>query len=63
MAKKEKLIKRIKTKPKNFTYDEVEYLLLSLGVKKAKPGKTGGSRVRFAFLHFIKRLRVAPNYG
>ena len=49
MGKKEKLIKRIKARPRDFTYDEAEALLLALGLKKPKAGKTGGSRVRFMF--------------
>ena len=49
MGKKEKLIKRIKGRPKDFTYDEVESLLLSLGLRMPKSGKTSGSRVRFVF--------------
>ena len=49
MGKKEKLIKRIKAKPKDFTYDEAEALLFSLGFRKPKTGKTSGSRVRFMY--------------
>ena len=47
MSKKEKLIKRIKARPKDFTYDEAEALLFSLGMRKPKTGRTSGSRVRF----------------
>ena len=47
MGKKEKLIKRIKSKPKDFTFDEAESLLLSLGMKKSNKGKTSGSRVEY----------------
>ena len=46
MGKKEKLIKRIKARPKDFSYEETETLLLSLGLKKPRTGKTSGSRVR-----------------
>jgi len=49
MGKKEKLIKRIKAKPKDFSYDDAEALLLTLGLKKSKAGKTGGSRIRFMY--------------
>jgi hypothetical protein len=48
MSKKEKLIERLKSKPKNFTFDEMEALLFSLGFIKCKGGKTGGSRVKYA---------------
>ena len=49
MSKKEKLIKRLKSKPTDFTYDDAESLLLSLGFAKFKAGKTGGSRVKFMY--------------
>ena len=57
MGKKEKLIKRLKSKPKDFTFDEMEALLVSLGFVRCKTGKTGGSRVKYlregvpVFLH------------
>jgi len=53
MSKKEKLIARLKSKPRDFTFDEAETLLLSLGFVKSNKGKTSGSQVRF------KRGRIA----
>jgi hypothetical protein len=47
MSRKDKLIARLKGKPKDFTWDELARLLRSLGYEEAKPGKTGGSRRRF----------------
>ena len=47
MTRKEKLIRRLKSKPKDFTWDETESLLAGLGFTKVKTGKTGGSRRRF----------------
>ena len=47
MSKKQKLIERLKARPKNFTYDEAERLMLSLGFTKSDKGKTSGSRVIF----------------
>jgi len=47
MSKKEKLIARLKSKPRDFTFDEAEALLLSLGFVKSNKGKTSGSRVLF----------------
>ena len=47
MSKKEKLIKRLKSKPKDFSFDEMESLLTSLGFYKSNKGKTSGSRVLF----------------
>ena len=48
MSKKEKLIKRLKSKPRDFTFDEMESLLLSIGFTKSNKGKTSGSRVLFS---------------
>ena len=48
MSKKEKLILRLLTFPKDFTYDEMRTLLNSLGFEERSKGKTSGSRVEFA---------------
>ncbi len=47
MSKKEKLLKRLKSKPKDFTYEEAVTLLLQLGFEECNKGKTSGSRVGF----------------
>jgi len=47
MSRKEKLLKRLQSKPKNFTYDEARTLLVQLGFKEDQKGKTSGSRVVF----------------
>ncbi len=47
MSQREKLLKRLSERPKDFTWDEVESLLGSLGYKKIKTGRTSGSRRRF----------------
>jgi len=47
MSKKEKLVKRILSLPKDFTYAELVTLLLQLGFAEDNKGKTSGSRVRF----------------
>lgn len=47
MGKKEKLIQRLKSKPKDFTFDEAETLLGYLSYSKSNKGKTSGSRVAF----------------
>ena len=47
MSKKEKLIKRIKSKPRDFTFEEAITLLLALGFVKSNKGKTSGSRTLF----------------
>ena len=47
MGKKEKLISRLKTYPKDFTFSEAETLLGYLSYQKKNKGKTSGSRVMF----------------
>ena len=47
LSKKNKLINRLKTVPSDFTFDEAETLVGSLGGKKSNKGKTSGSRVKF----------------
>ena len=47
MSKKEKLIKRLKSKPKDFTFEEAENLLQYLGYERSEKGRTSGSRIVF----------------
>jgi len=47
MSKKEKLIRRLKSKPKDLTFAELETLLLSLGFKLSNKGRTSGSKTIF----------------
>ena len=47
MGQKEKLIKRLKTKPRDFTFDEAETLLGYLTYSRSNKGKKSGSRVMF----------------
>lgn len=47
MSSKEKLIARFLLLPSDFTFDELERLLKSLGYTKSNKGKTSGSRVVF----------------
>jgi hypothetical protein len=44
---KEKLIKRLKSKPNDFTFDEMRNALEALGFEMSNKGKTSGSRVKF----------------
>ena len=48
MGSKEKRLKRLLSKPKDFSYDELRALLHSIGYKEYTKGKTSGSRVMFA---------------
>lgn len=47
MGTKEKLLERLKQRPKDFTFAEAEHLLCLLGYEKSNKGKTSGSRVLF----------------
>lgn len=49
MGRNEKLLDRICSKPKDFTYDELRRLLAGLQCVEDTGGKTSGSRV--AFIH------------
>ena len=47
MGQKEKLIQRLKTRPRDFTFEEAETLLRFLGYTRFDKGRTSGSRVAF----------------
>lgn len=47
MSKKEKLIIRMKSLPKDFTFSELVTLLGMLGFSMSDKGRTSGSRVMF----------------
>ena len=47
MSRLEKEIERLKSKPKDYTYDELKSLLNKLGFSEYNKGKTSGSGVKF----------------
>jgi len=47
MGIREKLIERLKSNPKDFTFHEMKNALESLGFEMSNKGKTSGSRVKF----------------
>lgn len=47
MGQKDKLIRKLLSKPKDFTFDEVESLLEYYNYHKDDKGRTSGSRVAF----------------
>jgi hypothetical protein len=47
VSKKEKLLLRLLSVPRDFTFDEVKTLLNALGYRESNAGKTSGSAVRF----------------
>lgn len=51
MSKKEKIIERLKSRPKDFTYDEARQVLNMFGFAEYNKGKTSGSKVEFINEH------------
>jgi hypothetical protein len=47
MTKRDKLLQRFSTLPRDFTWQELVTLLAGFGYREAAGGKTGGSRVKF----------------
>jgi len=47
MSRRDKLVARLRGKPKDFTWEELVRLLEGLGYNEAATGRTGGSRRRF----------------
>jgi len=47
VGQKDKLIEKLKSKPKDFTFDEAERLLGYFDYFRTNKGKTSGSRVMF----------------
>ena len=62
MGQKEKLIERLLSIPKDFTFDEAEKLLGYFSYRKVNKGKTSGSRVMFTSeIHFAKIILHKPH--
>jgi len=57
MSKKEIEIERLKTKPKDFTYDETKTLLNKLGLIENNKGKTSGSDINGRFKNCINHIQ------
>lgn len=51
MTKKDKLVERLLSLPKDFTWDELIKVVGYFGYQELKKGKTGGSRRKFADEH------------
>ena len=47
MSQKEKLIRKLKSHPRDFTFDDAETLLGFFSYKKYEKGRTSGSRIVF----------------
>jgi len=64
MSKDEKLLSRLLSKPRDFTYDELRKVLRHLGYEENQSGKTSGSRVAFInkdSTHIIRLHKPHPN--
>ena len=48
MGQKEKLIEKLRTSPRSFTFDDAETLLRYLTYHRSNKGKTNGSRIMFS---------------
>ena len=47
MGQKEKLIRKLKSRPKDFTFEEAETLLKFFAYDRSNKGRTSGSHVMF----------------
>ena len=47
MTRHDKLVARFRSRPRDFTWDELVRLLTGLGYREVAAGRTGGSRRRF----------------
>lgn len=61
MGQKEKLIQKLKSKPKNMTFEEVETLLKYLAYTRSDKGRTSGSRVMFTSTEHTPILLHKPH--
>ena len=58
MSKIEKEIKRLKSKPRDYTYDEAKSLLNKLGFLEHNKRKTSGSRVIFINTNINQKIEL-----
>ena len=64
MGQKEKLIAKLKTNPKTFSFDDAESLLGYFTYYRSNKGKTSGSRVMFTSDRYrLKILLHKPHPG
>lgn len=61
MGQKEKLIARLKSRPRDFTFEEAESLLRHLGYSRFNKGMTSGSRVMFVCKEHASILLHKPH--
>ena len=61
MSQKEKLIQKLKSRPKDMTFEEVEALLKYLTYSRSDKGRTSGSRVMFVSDQYAPILLHKPH--
>ncbi len=61
MGQKEKLIQKLKSRPKNFTFEEAETLLGYFTYSRSNKGRTSGSRVMFTSSQYAPILLHKPH--
>ena len=61
MGQKEKLIQKLKSKPKNMTFEEAETQLKYLAYTRSDKGRTSGSRVMFTSTEHAPILLHKPH--
>ena len=61
MGQKEKLIKKLKSRPKDFTFDEAEALLKYFTYSRSNKRRTSGSRVMFVSDEYAPILLHKPH--
>lgn len=61
LTRKEKLIKRLKERPKDFTFEEAEALLRYFNYVRTEKGHTSGSRVMFVHEKYQPVLLHKPH--
>ena len=61
MSRFDKELARLQSEPKDFTYEELRFLLYRLGFSESNRGHTSGSRVEFQDLFGRKILLHKPH--
>lgn len=61
MSRKEKLIARFLSMPKDFQYAEMKQLLGYFGFQEIRKGKTSGSRVKFVNAEGVPLMMHKPH--
>ena len=59
MSQKQKILSHLKSNPKDFTFDEAESLLKTLGYKRLNKGKTSGA---YSFGSYDSMPYILLNY-